>query len=72
MVDRHCAGCGNARIEPSKRQWWWCNKYFGFTGFFCPDCYDKISHDSYKNPNNPAEYLMMLLKLTGVKQHAEH
>ena len=46
-----------------KRTWWHCNNYFKFSGFFCPQCYDKISHDSYGKPEDPEGYLLMLLKL---------
>lgn len=59
-----CKGCG---AEKAQGQWWGLNKYFGFSGRFCADCYDKISHDSYGRPNHPNDHLLMLLKLTGVK-----
>jgi hypothetical protein len=36
--------------------------YFGISGYFCPKCYDKVSHDSYNKPNHPGEYLLILLK----------
>ena len=62
---RTCTGCGKDEdFGRSKRTWWHCTKYFGISGYFCPECYDMISHDTYKNPKNPAAYTMMLLKLT--------
>jgi hypothetical protein len=66
-MEQQCTNCSKPYTETSKGQWWSCTNYFGLTGFFCPDCYEDISHDSYKNPRNPAAYMMMLLKLTGVK-----
>jgi hypothetical protein len=55
-----CQGCGR---DSEKGQWWRLNNYFGFTGRFCPCCYDRISHDSYGRPNRPADYLLMVIKL---------
>jgi len=46
-------------------QWWNLRDYFGISGSFCSPCYDKVSHDSYGRPNQPEEFLMMLLKLSG-------
>jgi len=57
-----CTGCGKPKIHNQKEQWWSCNGYFGFSGDFCSSCFDKISHDSYRNPKHPEEYLLMLLK----------
>ena len=56
-----CTGCG-IMPQPSAEQWWHLNDYYGFTGFYCPDCYDKISHDSYGNPQDPEGFTLMLLK----------
>jgi hypothetical protein len=58
-----CTGCDTDK-ETRKGQWWFLRGYFGITGQFCPDCYDKISHDSYQQPRHPAEYTLMLLKLS--------
>ena len=57
----HCTACGLDRAE-SHGQWWSINNYYGWSGYFCPGCYEKISHDSYGNPQNPTEYTLMLLK----------
>lgn len=46
-------------------QMWNLRDYFGISGSFCSLCYDKVSHDSYGRPNQPEEFLMMLLKLSG-------
>jgi hypothetical protein len=55
-----CKPCG---VSDTKRkgQWWSLNNYYGFSGWFCPDCYDKVSHRNGE-PENPAEYVTMLLK----------
>jgi uncharacterized protein YlaI len=55
-----CTGCG--AIEHEENSWWNLNNYFGITGYFCPDCYDKVSHGSDKKPKNPEEYTFMLLR----------
>ena len=59
-----CQAC-NTTKENRQGQWWHLRGYFGFSGSFCPDCYDKISHDSYGRPNSPKDYTFMLLKLSG-------
>lgn len=56
-----CTTCELDRAQ-SYGQWWHLRHYYGFSGYFCPDCHDKISHDSYGNPVNPLEYTLMLLK----------
>lgn len=57
-----CTSCNAVRDG----QYWGLSNYHGITGYFCSMCYDKVAHDSYGNPRQPTEYLMMLLKL-GVK-----
>jgi hypothetical protein len=57
-----CTGCDTDK-ETRSGQWWFLRDYFGVSGQFCPDCYDKISHDSYGRPEHPEEYTLMLLKL---------
>jgi hypothetical protein len=61
-----CSECGKARAGDAA-QWWQLGKYHGITGYFCSKCYEKVSHDAYDKPNDPAEYLLMLLK-HGTKQ----
>lgn len=61
-----CTACEIAR-DSKEGQWWNLSNYFGFTGFFCPDCHDKISHDGYDNPKNPKDYTFMLLKYGDLK-----
>jgi hypothetical protein len=63
MADVHCEGCSATKGDSQPGQWWHLNSYYGFTGSFCPDCYDKISHDSQGNPRRPADHLWMTLKL---------
>jgi hypothetical protein len=64
-----CKPCGVRQQENENRQWWSLNNYYGFTGWFCPDCYNKVSHRNGE-PENPAEYVTMLLKkdFQGVKR----
>lgn len=61
-----CRVC-NVSTDKSQGQWWSLSNYFGLSGRFCPDCYDKVSHDSYANPNYPGEYMKILLMLAGEK-----
>jgi len=61
-LKQSCRACGKGKPAGFTEQWWNCQNYFGFSGLFCSRCYEKISHNSYKEPNHPKEYLMMLLK----------
>lgn len=65
-----CKGCGKTKPydynDNRSEQWWACQGYFKISGTFCSTCYDKISHNSYGEPNRPGDYLMMLLKLNSV------
>ena len=67
IMFKGCRGCGSemTREKTVKEsiQWWNLNNYFGISGVFCGDCYEKVSHDSYGNPNHPAELAFMLLKM---------
>lgn len=56
--------CSNCNCEHSRRkgQWWHLGNYFGLYGLFCPDCYDLVSHDAYKNPKHPIEFSEILDK----------
>jgi hypothetical protein len=63
---RTCTGCKrlfDGGMSAGKRTWWHCNGHHKITGFFCPQCYDMISHDSYGKPEDPEGYMLMLLKL---------
>ena len=59
MSNRLCANCG---VTERTGQWWHLSSYFGNRGFFCPECYDKVSHGSYGNPNRPDDYQAVLKK----------
>jgi hypothetical protein len=61
-----CKRSFDGGMSSGKRTWWHLNHYHGFTGFFCPQCYDTVSHDSYNKPEDPAGLLAMTIKL-GVK-----
>lgn len=59
-----CTNCEHTAKEAG----WFLKDYYGITGYFCRRCYNLVSHDSFKQPEHPAEYLMILLKQTG-KSH---
>ena len=60
---QYCKACGKTKPDGYfPEQWWSLKDYYKLYGLFCPDCYEKVSHDSYGKPNHPGEYLMMLLK----------
>ena len=64
--ERTCTSCKrtyDGGLSVGKRAWWSCRDYYKFSGFFCPQCYDMIGHDSYGKPEDPEGYLLMLLKL---------
>ncbi len=61
-MEKPCTFCGTSDHNINGPAWWSLNNYFGITGYACPDCYKKVSHDAYKNPNNPEEYLIMRMK----------
>ena len=56
---RPCANCGTTNPEG---QWWNLSNYYGIKGYFCPECYDKVSHDPYGNPERPDDYQAVLKK----------
>jgi len=62
-----CTCCGKEKevktLGPTG--WWYLNGYYGITGYFCPECYEDVSHDAHKQPNHPKRYTMALLKLAG-------
>lgn len=54
--------CCKECLTSVKQGGWFLTSYYNISGFFCADCYDKISHDSYGSPNRPKDYMLMLLK----------
>ncbi len=62
-LKQYCKSCGKGKPAGFTEQWWALNQYYKLNGLFCPDCYEKVSHNSYGEPNHPGDYLMMLLKL---------
>ena len=68
----NCKGCGRSKEEDRWEQWWGLRNYYGFTGSFCGDCYDKISHDSYGRPERPGDHLLMRIKLGLTGPQNEH
>lgn len=55
-----CKFCSSLKEDGEQR--WHLADYYGLSGTACSSCYSKISHDSYGKPNNPEEYLILLLK----------
>ncbi len=53
-----CTNCGCKR----NGQGWSLRNYYGISGQFCRDCYDKVSHNSFGKPEQPGEYIAILLK----------
>ena len=59
-----CTNCG-FKEEPPKNinsGWWHLADYFGIWGFFCPSCFEKVSHNSSREPNHPEEYMKIWKK----------
>ena len=56
-----CANCG---CEVNGLGWHLRN-YYHISGYFCRLCYDKVSHNAYGEPENPGEYIMILLRQQG-------
>lgn len=48
-----CTNCGKVKV---RGQWWILQDYFGINGYFCPHCFERVSHDSYKKPVHPKQY----------------
>lgn len=59
---RKCTNCGKENKGESRRFWWGLNNYFGISGYFCPECYDKVSHSPIGKPENLVEYQAILDK----------
>lgn len=58
-----CTNCGHTQ-EDNDQGFWNLGGYYGIRGTFCGPCYNKVSHDSYGNPEQPGEYIAILLKQT--------
>jgi len=53
--------CTNCNTTETEGQWWYLREYGGIHGYFCPECYEKVSHDSYGKPRHPEEYKAVLV-----------
>jgi hypothetical protein len=62
MVHATCTNCGYK--SSVSLGFWSLKNYHNISGYFCGSCYDKVSHDSYGNPEQPGEYIAILLKQT--------
>ena len=63
----HCTNCGREHLDnywhnTGKRTWWTLSGYYGIWGYFCPECHDKVEHDSYGNPRFPEDYRAVAVK----------
>jgi len=47
-----CAYC-NAK---ESSQFWHLSNYHGISATLCAKCYDLVSHDSYRRPENPVGF----------------
>lgn len=63
MSPNPCVCCGGEDFGRD-HQWWRLCGYFGLSGRFCSQCYEKVSHNSYGEPNHPADYLLIRMKLS--------
>ena len=54
--------CSNCGVEVRNGNGWFLTDYYNISGYFCAQCYDKVSHDSYGQPERPNDYMLMLLK----------
>ena len=64
-----CTNCGyttstETYAEELAAGFWSLRGYYNISGYFCGPCYDKVSHDSYGKPEQPGEYIAILLKQT--------
>jgi hypothetical protein len=66
MTRQHCTACDKVYptelAEQTRREWWNLQNYFGFYGFFCPNCFDAVDHWDDK-PRNPEACIAMRFKL---------
>jgi len=62
-MKRECTNCGCSEESSSNtRGFWSLQGYYNISGYFCGPCYDKVSHNSYGKPDQPGEYIAILLK----------
>lgn len=57
-----CACCGKKQTT-LKKQWWHLINYYGLSGTFCSECYDKVSHNADGKPYHPVAYRNVLKKI---------
>ena len=60
MTEAQCTNC--KKVYKDRTGFWGLGNYYGITGNFCGPCYNKVSHNSYGVPDQPGEYLAILLK----------
>jgi hypothetical protein len=54
-----CTNCGKVHVGG---QWWNLRNSFGINGYFCPDCYDLVSHNGNREPERPEQYRAIRVK----------
>jgi hypothetical protein len=70
-MTRECTNCGYTTstenyTEELAAGFWSLRDYHNISGNFCGPCYDKVSHNSYGKPDQPGEYIAILLKQQAV------
>lgn len=68
-MTRTCTNCGKEHphkdldwAQYNGPAWWHLNDAHGIWGYFCPDCYELVSHDPWGNPKHPKEFKTIAVK----------
>ena len=62
-----CTNCGRSRVPEVPiigytPHWWTLTSYYGLYGYFCPDCYELVSHNGGGVPMHPKEFKTIAVK----------
>jgi len=59
-----CTNCGKYKDQVPKNQgvWWTLSNYYNIWGYFCPKCYNLVSHNSTGDPLHCKEYRTIYVK----------
>ena len=60
---RQCNCCQKIWTKRHKTQWWELNSYFGLSGLYCGQCYEKVQHDAFGIPRHPISYWNILKRM---------
>lgn len=63
-MQEFCDNCKKSENQNSKDHgtWWTLSNYYNISGYFCPDCYELVSHDAYGNPIHRKEWAKIAVK----------